>query len=111
MAGGAYTLIRDTSDGDIARIDFMWSMERGEITEFSINVSLLEGDRATDVYRVDTKHGYLHEHRFWRSPKPEEINMDYKKAFTEKKEETLKNYRKWVTLFKQNRDEIYGQNR
>ncbi len=111
MAGGAYTLIRDTKEGDIVRIDFIWSMEKGDITEFSINISLLEGDRTADVYRVDTKHGYLHEHRFWRSQKPEGLNMGYKKAFMEKKEEALKNYEKWIMLFKQNRGETYGQDK
>jgi len=108
MKEKSYSLIRDTPHGDIVRIDFMWTMEKGDILNFSINLSILEEDNKTDVYRIDTTHGYLHEHRFWKSDKSEKLDIGYNKAFIEKKKGVLKSYRKWILLFKENRGENNG---
>lgn len=89
---------------DDARIDFSWKMIKGKITFFAINVSLLEDDERHDVYRVDTSHGYLHEQKFWRSPKPKKLEeMDYNAAFIASKKEVLENFERWIALFKKRR--------
>ena len=54
------TEISDISSGDVVRIDVRWIIEKSKIKDFAINLSLLEDDKIVDVYRVDTKHGYLH---------------------------------------------------
>ena len=90
-------------ESDVARLDFRWVIKRGKIIDFAINVSLLEGENFIDVFRVDTKHGYLHEQRFWISPKPKGLNMDYNTAFVEKKKEVFENYERWIKLFKEAR--------
>jgi hypothetical protein len=97
------TEIKDLPKGDVARLDFRWVIEKGKITDFAINVSLLEGEKSRDVYRVDTKHGYLHEQRFWISPKPKALDIDHNTAFIVKKNEVFGNYGRWVELFKEAR--------
>jgi hypothetical protein len=103
MSEESYTLVRDLESGDIVRLDFRWNMSKNKIVDFTINVSLIDGENMMEVYRIDTKHGYPHEHRFWKEQKPKRLDMDYSKLFMEKKEEVLENYHKWIALFKQNR--------
>jgi hypothetical protein len=103
MSKESYTLIRDIPTGEVIRLDFKWIKEKNMIVDFSINVSMLEDETKIDIYRIDTNHGYLHEHKFWKSNKPEKLDIDYTKAFMEKKNEVLDNYKKWVLLFKKNR--------
>lgn len=103
MREESYTLIKDIPSGEVVRLDFKWIMEKSKVVDFSINVSIIEDDTMIEIYRVDTNHGYLHEHRFWKSNKPEQLNMGYNEAFVEKKKEVLNNYKKWVLLFKKNR--------
>ena len=92
--------IKDLPDDSAARLDFRWKISRGKITDFAINVSLLEEAKSYDVYRVDTKHGYLHEQKFWISPKPLPVGMDNNAAFVKKKKEAFENYGRWIKLFK-----------
>lgn len=88
---------------DDIRVDFRFIIERGKILHFCINVTLEENEKTTDVYRVDTAHGYLHEQRFWISPKPKKLEIeDYNHAFDLKLEEVLINCERWVKLFKEN---------
>jgi hypothetical protein len=103
MSEESYTLVRDIESGDIVRLDFRWKMSKNKMTDFTINVSLIEGEDIADVYRIDTKHGYAHEHRFWVQQKPRRLDVNYNKLFIEKKAEVFENYHKWVLLFKQNR--------
>lgn len=103
MSEESYTLVRDIESGDVVRLDFRWKMNKNKMTDFTINVSLIEGGNIADVYRIDTKHGYAHEHRFWVQQKPKRLDVNYGKLFIEKKAEVLENYHKWVLLFKQNR--------
>lgn len=97
------TEIKDLPGGDVVRLDFRWVIEKGKIKDFAINVSLLKDDTSADVFRVDTKHGYLHEQRFWASPKFKALDMDYNTAFIEKKKEVFENYDRWIKLFKESR--------
>lgn len=96
------TEVKDLPDGGAARLDFRWVIEKKKITDFAINVSLLDG-KHTDIYRVDTKHGFLHEQKFWISPRPIPLDMDYNAAFIEKKKEVFKNHMGWIKLFKEAR--------
>ncbi len=97
------TEIKDLEDGDVARLDFRWMIKKGKVIDFAINASLLEDGKFTDVYRVDTKHGYLHEQRFWISPKPIPLDMDYNSAFVERKKEVFEKHERWIRLFKEAR--------
>ena len=92
--------IKDLQEGNVARLDFRWVIEKGKITDFAINISLLEDEKTVDIYRVDTKHGYLHEQKFWISPKPLPFNMNYNVAFVKKKKEVFENYERYVKNFK-----------
>jgi len=81
------------------RVDIRFKLEKKEVVDFAINVSVVNEDKTEDVYRVDTKHVHLHEQKFWISEKPMDLEDDYssyKKAFLTKKEEVRKNYKKWV---------------
>ena len=100
MSKKSYTLIRDTKSGDIARIDFTWELERSRITYFSINLSVLDEEKSVDVYRIDTEHGFVHEHKLWKTNERERLNMDYNDAFVKKKEEVIQNYGRWILLFR-----------
>jgi hypothetical protein len=103
MSEESYTLVRDVESGDIVRLDFRWDMSKERIVDFAINVSLIEGADIVEVYRIDTKHGYPHEHRFWTQQRSKRLDMNYNKLFIEKKAEVLENYHRWILLFKQNR--------
>ena len=103
MSEESYTLIRDIESGDIVRLDFRWVINKGTVTDFTINVSFIEGENIVEVYRVDTKHGYAHEHRFWKQQEPKRLDTNYNKVFIDKKAEVLENYHKWILLFKQKR--------
>lgn len=97
------TEIRDLPDGDVVRLDFRWVIDKGKINDFAINVSLLENAKSVDVYRADTKHGHLHEQRFWISKKPRPLDMSYNAAFAKGKNEVFENYARWIKLFKEAR--------
>lgn len=98
--------IKEVLGGDVVRLDFRWKLEKGKIKEFAINLGLLEGEKSIDVFRADTAHGYLHEQRFWISPKPKSLELfdsDFNTAFIEKKREVFENYERWLRLFKEAR--------
>src|SRR5438445_8854055 len=103
MGEESYTLIRDIPSGEVVRLDFKWATKKKIILDFSINVSMIEDENMIEIYRIDTNHGYLHEHRFWKTNKPTRLNIGYNQAFIEKKKEVLNNYKRWVLLFKKNR--------
>ncbi len=97
------TEIKDLPEGGAARLDFRWVIKRRKVIDFAINVSLLEGEKSADIYRVDTKHRYLHEQRFWISPRPKPLDLDHNTAFVKKKKEVFENYERWIKLFKEAR--------
>jgi hypothetical protein len=100
MPEESYAIIRSLEDGDSVRIDFKRTMQKGKIMDFSINVCLIEEEKNTEIYRIDTEHGYIHEHKFWKSKDPIKIDMEYNKCFAEKEIEIMENYRRWILLFK-----------
>ena len=96
-----FTEIRETESGDVVRLDFRFEVRKGRMTDFAINVAVLDGEKSADVYRVDTKHRLLHEQRFWVSPELRKLDYaDYGAAFVAKKDEVYRNYKKWVKNFR-----------
>ncbi|MCX6767565.1 MAG: hypothetical protein NTY90_02425 [Candidatus Micrarchaeota archaeon] len=95
------------------RIDYLFAVEGGKITKFSINLSVLAGGEARDVYRVDTAHGRLHEQRFWRTGEPlwleETGKTDYTAAFLSFKKHVGKNWLQWTELSRITGDESWGK--
>lgn len=86
--------------GDV-RVDFRLITEKGKVLYFAINVSLCT-DKPIDIYRADTAHGYLHEQRFWLSPKPRKLDLpNYNVAFVKLRNEVLENFPQWVMLFEE----------
>lgn len=85
------------------RVDYKIVIELGEIVYFSINVSIVGKEFPEDVYRVDTAHGYLHEQRFWESPKPLEVDRvwfrNYSEAFNYYRKEVARNCLRWAKLY------------
>ena len=51
-------------------MDVKLKIEKNELVEFSLNYRTQIGNNYHEVYRVDTAHGYLHEQKYWISPKP-----------------------------------------
>lgn len=92
---------------DDIRVDIRFITEKGTVLYFAINVSLCTAEGPVDVYRADTAHGYLHEQRFWLSPKPRRLDMpdmpDYNIAFVKLRDEVLENFERWVRLFEEKR--------
>lgn len=103
------TLVHDIGGGESARIDIIWRVEKGKIVKFSINMSILGELETEEVYRIDTAHGVMHEHKFWQSEKAKKIiETDYNKVFNDKRKEVSENYLKWCILFKKKKSESYG---
>jgi hypothetical protein len=94
-----------TSLGDTVYVDYRIVTERGKVIDFAINVTLAGNGCREDVYRVDTKHGRLHEQRFWISPELADLEAgDYGAAFLEKRTEVLKRCLRWAKLFKESKE-------
>ena len=51
-------------------IDVKLAWEDNELWRFAINYRANIEDEWHEVYRVDNYHRFLHEQKFWRSPKP-----------------------------------------
>lgn len=66
-------------------LDFSFLVERGEVTELSVNYTALIDGRHQEVIRWDTNHGHLHVHRFWLGPAEQVEDLedpgDPKKAY------------------------------
>lgn len=51
-------------------IDVTLVLKNNMLAGFVLNYRTEIDGKWHSIYRVDTCHGYLHEQRFWRSPKP-----------------------------------------
>ena len=91
-----------------ASIDLLFAVDSGRVAKFSINLSVLCGGEALDVYRVDTAHGRLHEQKFWQTGEPiwleERGKADYSREFAQYRELVAKNWARWTRLFKEKRE-------
>ena len=54
---------------DCIDVKLIWE-KKGEPTKFSLNYRALINGKMVEIYRVDNYHGFLHEQRYWRTPKP-----------------------------------------
>ncbi|MFH1369782.1 MAG: hypothetical protein ABII09_00605 [Planctomycetota bacterium] len=96
--------VLDGPSGETVQVDYRIATDRGRIIDFAINVTLLENGRRVDVYRVDTKHGHLHEQRFWMSPKPVRLDYgDYETAFAAKRTEVMEKCARWARLLRESK--------
>jgi hypothetical protein len=88
------------------RLDFKMIFEGRKITYFAINVAIID-DGMEDVFRIDTAHKGLHMMKFWVSPEPKYLERakkgEYNHEFNEWKKDVLKNYKRWVDLYKRSR--------
>lgn len=48
------------------RVDIELAIDRGRVTDLTVNLRSRIDDRWVEVARYDTAHGHLHLHRFWR---------------------------------------------
>lgn len=55
---------------DDSRIRVKKFIENDRVIGFVLNLECLINNKMVVVYRADTCHGYPHEQKFWRSPKP-----------------------------------------
>ncbi len=85
--------------------------EYGKIQAFTIQLSYEQGKKQVEVYRADTHHGYLHEHRFWESGEPirlEEAFTDYNQAYQTLFEHVRQNAEEWISERRKKRHEQTG---
>ena len=71
----AYTSVLTKED----YLDVMLIISGRKIIKFSLNYRTLIQGKWKDVYRVDNCHEFLHEQKFWRSPKPIYLKEDESK--------------------------------
>lgn len=90
--------------GDHVRLDIKTVREGRSLKDFAINVALIRKNRLTDVFRVDTAHGYLHKQEFWATDKPiklqEKRKKDYKGDYGYWKDEVSRKLEHYLSLFK-----------
>ena len=56
-------------------IDVKLFIKKNEVVKFSLNYRSEINEVWYQIYRVDSYHGYLHEQKFWISPRP--IKLPY----------------------------------
>ena len=63
-------------------IDVTLAWKDNKLNKFSLKYRMIIEKKWYGVYRVDTYHAFLHEQKFWRSPKP--IPIDDKSSWSMK---------------------------
>ncbi|MFC1733942.1 hypothetical protein ACFL6I_26875 [candidate division KSB1 bacterium] len=83
-------------------IDVTLAFRDNTVKGFVLNYRAKIGDKWHDIYRVDTCHGYLHEQRFWRSPRPIKLpqTSTLKLMFDFFLEEIRNNHEKYKRYYK-----------
>jgi hypothetical protein len=93
--------VRDIEGGRTVNIDGWLVKHEGAVESFGINVCLVEGERKEEIYRIDTSHGYAHEHMFWRDRRPIAIESDdFGTLLAQKIDYILNNFEKWARYFR-----------
>ena len=81
-------------------LDVTLEVEKGEVRRFALNYRIRVGNHWESVYRVDDCHGYYHEQKLWRSPRPIPIETEgvplqwLLKKYTEKIRAEFPRYRR-----------------
>ncbi len=95
-------------------IDVKLAWEDNELWRFAINYRANIGERWYEVYRVDNYHGFLHEQKFWISPKPiiikDKDGWSLKMTFEHYLEEVIYNFQDYRSYFERalNKNRIKG---
>ncbi len=81
----------------------MLEFESKEIKKFALTYRALIDEKWHEVYRVDNFHGFLHEQRFWRSPKPIQLkeNMSLNLVVEHHVNEITKNFQRYRKYFEE----------
>ena len=84
-------------------LDITLEIKNKKITKFALNYRALIKNKWKQIYRVDNFHGFLHEQKFWRSPKtiPIKNKRPLSHIFKEYSKEIIKNYKKYRRYFEQ----------
>ena len=102
---------RDLSEQDRLDITLMWETP-GILTKFALNYRAFINEKWQEVYRVDNYHGFLHEQRYWRSPKPISITdkegWALKMVFDMYVDEIVSNFQRYRVYYEEalRKDEI-----
>jgi len=84
------------------RLDVKIKITDDKVKGFVLNYRTLIKGKFRQIYRVDTAHGYLHEQRFWLSPKPVKIKRgDLDKVLNELKERLSLDYWRYKKLYEE----------
>ncbi len=86
-------------DAGEGQIDARFKTVQGRIESFAIQLSYEEAGHWVEIYRADTDHGFLHEHRFWESDERirlEESFEDYNQAFNALFQYIRENAQEWI---------------
>jgi len=83
-------------------IDVILFISNRKLIKFSLNYRSYINQKWYEVYRVDNYHGFLHEHKFWRSNKkiPIKENVDNKEIIKKYREQIRKEYKKYRGYYK-----------
>jgi len=58
------------------RIDISLQTEKDKLKGFALNYRARIDGKWHQIYRIDNAHGYLHEQRYWLTPKPIALPTD-----------------------------------
>lgn len=90
---------------EVDLVDIKLWVERGIINALSINYRTLLNGEFHPVYRVDTFHGPLHEHRFWQGGRAIPLQNDWllplNLAFQKYKKQILENLGKYKEYYRE----------
>ena len=82
-------------------LDMTLDTEKGKVMGFVLNYRTKIGNKFYPVYRVDNRHGYLHEQKYWLSPTriPIKIDKPLKIVYDEYSENIKNNWERYKTLY------------
>jgi len=84
-------------------IDVMFRKDKGSIHKFALNYRAIIEGVWCEIYRVDNYHGFLHEQKFWISPKPIPItnkeNIPLKDIMTQYLIEIKEKYKQYKSYY------------
>ena len=84
-------------------LDVVIQIEKKRIIKFALNYRARIKEKWEQIYRVDNFHGFLHEHRFWRSEKPIPLDETHglNEMFIKYHNEVLENHEKYKKYFRE----------
>ena len=87
------------------RLDITLEIDKKTIIRFALNYRALIKNKWKEIYRVDNFHGFLHEQKFWRSPKPIPIEetLPINQIVEKYVYEITLNFQKYRTYYQENK--------